>query len=207
MPDFCTCGAQLPPDSLFCHKCGKPQRELVTPDIPSAEDLAPATAPPPPATQVAAAHLSFHDHVAVRIAVYVGVAATVLDLTVPPLNWLLAGFLAVYLYRRKTGRLLDVSAGVHMGWITGLVMFPLGAAVYVATAMSSHLGSRWLEQIKSMPNQDAATQRQLVEFFQSGSGMAFMFLLSLGLLFLVIIGLSIAGGALGAKVSNRQSRG
>ncbi len=28
MPDFCTCGAQLPPDALFCHKCGKPQREI-----------------------------------------------------------------------------------------------------------------------------------------------------------------------------------
>jgi len=28
MPDNCTCGAELPPDSLFCHKCGKPQREI-----------------------------------------------------------------------------------------------------------------------------------------------------------------------------------
>ena len=23
--EFCTCGAQLPPDARFCHKCGKPQ--------------------------------------------------------------------------------------------------------------------------------------------------------------------------------------
>src|ERR1017187_9471093 len=29
MPEFCTCGAQLPPDSLFCHKCGKPQRDVM----------------------------------------------------------------------------------------------------------------------------------------------------------------------------------
>ena len=27
MPEFCTCGAELPPDARFCHRCGKPQRE------------------------------------------------------------------------------------------------------------------------------------------------------------------------------------
>jgi len=32
MSEFCSCGAQLPPDALFCHKCGKPQRELVAPE-------------------------------------------------------------------------------------------------------------------------------------------------------------------------------
>src|ERR1700722_12999897 len=25
VPEFCTCGAELPPDARFCHKCGKPQ--------------------------------------------------------------------------------------------------------------------------------------------------------------------------------------
>jgi len=201
MPDFCTCGAELPPDSLFCHKCGKPQRDIPMPDAPPAPALAPTVEPlakePPP-------RLSFRDHVAVRIALYVGVAATILDLTIPPINWLIAGFLAVYLYRRKTNRVLDVAAGVHMGWITGLVMFPFGAVVYVATGISYHMGARWLEQIKNMPYQDPAMQRQMVEFFQNGPGMAVMVTLLLGLLFLLIIGLSIAGGALGAKVSGRQ---
>src|ERR1035441_4085433 len=65
MPDFCTCGAQLPPDSLFCHKCGKPQREVIEPE-PQPESVAefvpPAappigTAPQPPA-------LNFHNLVA-----------------------------------------------------------------------------------------------------------------------------------------------
>jgi uncharacterized membrane protein len=99
---------------------------------------------------------------------------------------------------------LDVSAGVHMGWITGLVMFPLGAIVYVVMAMSEHWGTLWLEQMKHAPTQDAALQRQMVQFFQSGPGMAVALLFSLGFLFLLIIGLSIAGGALGAKVSGRQ---
>jgi hypothetical protein len=148
--------------------------------------------------------LNLHDQVALRIAVYVGVVATILDLTLPPLNWLAAGFLAVYLYRRKTNRLMDVGAGVHMGWITGLVMFPLGAMVYVAMGISEHWGARWLEQIKNTPNQDPAVQHQMVQFFQSVPGVAVALLFSLGFLFLLIIGFSIAGGAFCAKVSGRH---
>jgi hypothetical protein len=201
MPDFCTCGAQLPPDSLFCHKCGKPQRDIVMPEAPpapvSAAVLEPLVEAPPP-------RLSFHDHVAVRIAVYVGVAATVLSLIFPIVNWLAAGFCAVYLYRRKTRRSINVSAGVHMGWITGLVMFPLGAVILTANAISGRLGTQLLEQMKNTPTPDPAMQRQMVQFFQSGPGIAVGFVLWLAFWFLLIIGLSIAGGALGAKVSGRQ---
>ena len=204
MPEFCTCGAQLPPDSLFCHKCGKPQRDIVAPDAPAAPASASAIPPPPPLAETTGPRLTFHDHEAVRIAIYVGVAATVLSLILPLVNWLAAGFFAVYLYRRKTRRMLDVSAGVHMGWITGLVMFPLGAVVFAANAISGRWGALWLEQMKNTPTQDPALQRQMVAFFQSGPGMAVALLFSLGFLFLVIIGLSIAGGALGAKVSGRQ---
>jgi hypothetical protein len=202
MPDFCTCGAQLPPDALFCHKCGKPQRDLVTPDAPPEPVSAPVTPPPPPPPPVEAAgpRLNFHDQVAVRIAVYVGVSATVLSLIFPLVNWLAAGFVAVYLYRRKTRRLLDVTAGIHMGWITGLVMFPLGALVFGVNAISGRWGSLWLELMKNTPTQDPALQRQMVQFFQSPAGMAVALLFSLGFLFLLIIGLSVAGGAFGAKV-------
>ena len=48
MPETCTCGAQLPPDSLFCHKCGKPQREIAEPEVLTPVILAPVTAAPAP---------------------------------------------------------------------------------------------------------------------------------------------------------------
>jgi hypothetical protein len=140
----------------------------------------------------------------VRIALRVGVAATILGLVLPFVNWLAAGFFAVFWYQRKTSRLLNLNSGVHMGWITGVVMFPMGAMAFVIDAISGHWGTLWQEQLKNLPAQDPALQHQMAQFFQSSVGIGFLFLFSLGFLFLLIIGLSIAGGALGAKVAGRS---
>jgi hypothetical protein len=37
-----------------------------------------------------------------------------------PLAFLAAGFLAVYLYSRRTGQTLSIRSGARMGWITGI---------------------------------------------------------------------------------------
>ena len=67
MLEFCSCGAQLPPDSLFCNKCGKPQRDVVAPEPEPESD--PALLPPPPApVAVAPPPLNFHNLVAIKIA-------------------------------------------------------------------------------------------------------------------------------------------
>src|SRR5579862_5358415 len=121
MPDYCSCGAELPPDALFCHKCGKPQREIVVP-----ETVVPVQGPlPPPRVQIPAPDplpLNFHNGVALRIALLVAAIATFLSF-LPYLNWLAAGFFAVFFYRRRTGYFLNMESGVRLGWITGLLMF------------------------------------------------------------------------------------
>src|SRR5260370_36269576 len=110
MPEFCSCGAQLPPDALFCHKCGKPQRELVVP-----ETVAPVAPPPLPQVQPRPVPppVNFHNGVALRIAILVAAMATLLSLFLPFLTWLAGGFFASFLYRRKTGP-LNVGAGVRL---------------------------------------------------------------------------------------------
>src|SRR5579884_504964 len=74
VPGYCTCGAKLPEDARFCHKCGKPQR-----DEPLLAELA---APPPPPPQPAAPPppppISFRNRAAVRSALLSGVLAVVL---------------------------------------------------------------------------------------------------------------------------------
>ena len=203
MPDFCTCGVQLPPDSLFCHKCGKPQREVVAPE-PPADSVAEFV--PPPAAPVAPADtgpqppaLNFHNLVAIKIALLMAVLATLLSF-LPYLNWLAAGFFAALMYRRRTGHFLNLEAGLRLGWMTGVLMFVIIMVVFTASMalisvsgglsslpaeMRSAIDPRVQEMVKTMQNVPAVAQMLV---------MLFVFTTLLGM----------AGGALGAKFVSRN---
>jgi hypothetical protein len=204
MAEYCTCGAQLPPEALFCHKCGKPQREIVAPEIEN--NTYPAAAavaePVPAAPRPQPLPLNFRNPIAVRIALVAAVSATILSLPLPIVNWLAAGFFAVFFYRRKTGFRLDVAAGVKIGWITGLIAYAFYAVVFTAQqlpdALSGHLGKTILEQMKNSAFQDPATLQQMTKVVQSEPGVVILFLLAA--LFVFVTCLSMAGGALGAKL-------
>jgi hypothetical protein len=203
MPEFCSCGTQLVPDAVFCHKCGKPQKEIVVPEIQIPEPVQPI-----PRQNVARPEpqpLNFHNRVAVRIATLVAVSATVLSIGIQPfITSLAAGFVAVLFYKRKTGSLLNVRAGIRMGWITGLLMFGLWSVVWlsqkVPAALSGKLSALLLEQMKNMPAQDPLTHQMMINLVQSGPGLCAVLVVGLGAFFFFITGLSIAGGALGAKI-------
>jgi hypothetical protein len=205
MPEYCSCGAQLPPDALFCHKCGKPQREIVAPDIqantyPAAAP--PMVEPPPPPPRPQPLPLNFHNPIAVRTALVAAFSGALLSLLSLALSWLAAGFLAVYLYCRKTGLRMDVLAGVKIGWITGLILYGFFAIVFTAQqlpdALAGHLGKSILDQIKTSSFPDAATAEQFTRLVQTEPGVVILF--ALGFLFIVVTCLSMAGGALGAKL-------
>src|SRR5689334_22173506 len=108
MPNVCTCGAELVPDALFCHRCGKPQREI------------PAYAPEPPvlepapvqATVAAPPPVNFHNRLAIQIGLVMAILATLASFLVY-VNWLAAGFFTVLIYRRRTGYVLDMQSGVR----------------------------------------------------------------------------------------------
>ena len=204
MPEFCTCGAQLPPDALFCHKCGKPQRELVAPEVHISEH-AEFAAPPaalPPAPD--ALPMNFRNPVAMRIAFTAAILGALLS-WVPVLNvvlWLAAGYFAVFFYRRRTGHLLNLGAGLRMGWITGVMMFAIVAVLFTAFVIVFNV-SGGIDMLQAQfKNASDPNVQNALQTLRSGSGVA-MFLMQL---FLFITCLSMVGGALGAKLVGRASR-
>jgi hypothetical protein len=199
MSEYCTCGAQLPPDALFCHKCGKPQREILAPEIEQNIYIAtPAAEVPPAPPRPQSLPVNFRNPVAVRIALVAAVCATIPGLLLPFVSWLAAGFFAVYLYCRRTGFRLDVLAGVKIGWITGLILFVFTSVVFtvqqVPDALAGHLGKTMLDQLKNSPFQDPT----MTSMFQTAPGEAILLLLAA--MFVFVTCLSMAGGALGAKL-------
>jgi len=197
MPEICSCGAQLPPDALFCHKCGKPQREFgaVEPEAPP-----PAPAAPPPFIPVReAAPLSFRNPVVLRIAALVALGATFLSF-LPYVNWLAAGYFAVFFYRRRTGSVLSVLVGLRMGWITGVLMFALTTLVLAALVILVN-ASGGIDAVQlQFKNMADPRVQEMFRILSNRSDVALL----MGQLFVFITCLSMAGGALAAKLVGRH---
>jgi uncharacterized membrane protein len=201
VPEYCTCGAQLPPDARFCHKCGKPQREE---DVPVEEEPVvlpilptPVAVEPPP--------ISFRNATAVRVALATGIPMFLLSAVAGPLALavpVVGGFFAVYLYRRRTGEKITVLAGARLGWISGIIVFAIVTVVLTLVMLmlsQPDFVQSMRDQMAKMSSisQDELTKR--IELLRTPSGLA------LGLLdtFLSYTLLTALGGAVGAKVLSR----
>jgi hypothetical protein len=209
VPDFCTCGAQLPPDARFCHKCGKPQY-----DYPGLEEETPAEAPPPlptPAQVQTPLEISFHNRIAVRIGFLAALTAVLLfmfPLPFPFLRLLLAfiaaGFLAVFAYTRRTGQMLSIRSGARMGWITGIFSFTFVTILFtVAMVAISNEGGLVKFFRSQLPPNDARTE-QLTQALNNPATLAGGLVFSVLMLFIILTALPVLGGALGAKVLAKE---
>ncbi|HLY18984.1 MAG TPA: zinc ribbon domain-containing protein [Bryobacteraceae bacterium] len=212
MPEFCSCGAELPLDARFCHRCGKPQREEIVPDtVAQMPEIVPAVSAAPVTEAAKAPRLNFHNATAVRIGLLMASIGSLLS-ALPVLAaglvglaiwWLTAGFLAVYIYRRRTGHFLSVDSGLRMGWITGLLGSTITAVVFTASVVplirGGKIASLYEEQFRKMSVNDPNVQ-QAIKLLESPSGLAMFVVIALLFFFLIITFLCTAGGALGAKL-------
>ena len=147
--------------------------------------------------------MNFHNGVAFRTSLLVAISATLLCF-VPYLNflnWLAAGFFAVFFYRRRTGYFLSMEAGIWMGWITGLLMFAIMACVLTAVWLIFRAVGGFPADFKAAV--DPKVLDELTKLLQSGPDVAKMLLA----LFVYTTLLSMAGGALGAKMVGRDKPG
>ena len=206
MPDVCSCGARLPEDARFCHKCGKPQREE-----PLLAELAAAAAPPElPPLRVAAvaepAPIGFHNRVAMRVAMLTGMLGFCLSAMTGSFALVfmaLCGFFAVYWYSKRTGQRLSPLGGAHLGWITGLFGFLMATLlVTVAAVALSHpeVVAAMREQWKTLSRPESDLT-QIIETLSTPTKLAALLSFS----FLSFTLLPAAGGAMGAYFLSRQS--
>jgi hypothetical protein len=135
----------------------------------------------------------------VKISILVAIFATLLSF-LPYLNWLAAGFFAVFFYRRRTGALLNMESGVRMGWMTGLLMFGIMAFLLSACIVFFHAAGG-LSAIQSQL-QTAVDPRVMdaLKLLENGREVVLLFIQ----LFVFTTLLSMAGGALAAKTVGRS---
>jgi len=212
VPERCTCGAQLPPDARFCHKCGKPQYDY--PGLETPEAAPPSVEVPPPAPIPhlhAPADIGFHNRLAVRMGFIAAVVAVLVSmLPIPlvalrlPLAFIAAGFLAVYLYSRRTGQVLSLRSGARMGWITGIFSFVLVSVIFTVAmvAVSSQGGLE--KQLEAQLSPNDPRWEMVRQALNSPAIIVAVLILYLMLFFVILTALPMIGGALGAKLLEKE---
>jgi len=134
----CNCGALLPEDARFCHKCGKPQYAEDIARL-GAHDLPPV---PPPIAAANPSRIGFGNIRAVGITIAVAacslvglwIACVVAPLLVP-IILCGAGFAAARFYRRRLGEPLTPFNGATLGVMTGLWLFLMIALLVAITSV------------------------------------------------------------------------
>jgi hypothetical protein len=205
--DFCSCGAKLPSDARFCHKCGKPVFEPTPePTDESTLDAKPEPVAAPHATPHATTSpsaqslpINLSNGVAVRSSLVAGLLAYLFSGPLGALGLLAlvaGGALAVVLYRRSTGQALTVANGARIGWITGIFLFAFLLATFTAAiAFQPTFFDDLQKQFLSRATIPEADVREMMRILRTPFG---MFAMVFGM-FLSATLPPIIGGAVGAK--------
>ena len=204
MQPRCTCGAVLPDDARFCHKCGKPQYEEDIARL--AVEVPPSSAAaPPPVT--ASRRISFRNSRAVVVSLAVAACAlfgigisALLSPLLAPLVLCAAGVIAAMLYKGQSREPLSPAAGARLGWMTGLWLFLVVVICITIVGLSlASPGGR--ELLKSIP-----TNPEVAKMLDNPHD--FLASLPMGIIqtFLMVTLLPGLGGMLGAKLAARGRR-
>jgi hypothetical protein len=216
--EYCTCGAQLPADARFCHKCGKPQYELTVDqeaEVPVQGPVQAPLEPPVPPAAPPIPEVGWRNPIAVRVGVLAGsVISLVLILPMPPLFGILrhlivpvaGAFWSVHLYRRRTGISVNTRGGARLGWITGIFCFLIMTVVFTITIIGLATSGALQETLKeaAAASGSLAGGEQIEAILQSPAGIGIVFFAYLVTTFLMTTLLASLGGMLGAKILEKD---
>lgn len=216
MDTFCTCGARLAEDALFCHRCGRPVRKLTAEEREEAlGEEAPASEPPPLPPAAEPAPASFQNQTAVRVgflaAVLVQLASILSAMAgaslLMPLLLIGGGFYAAVLYMRRTGEPLSAVEGARVGWITGIFTFVIATVFFTAgmalLSASGELVKAYEESLSRM-NLPADSLERLRQLLADPKTFALTVIAGLVFQFLFLTIFCSLGGVLGARLRSRR---
>jgi hypothetical protein len=206
-------------EALFCHRCGRPVRELVEEPEIDQEHLElprvvlPAVDQAPPAP--ASSPINLKNGLAVRVALMAAALAQIASTVVTALGFLLLlpvvilgfGGWAVLAYRRRSGLNLSVQRGAQLGWITGLFSF-LITTVFFTLSLSMQASQSGLKGVFERSFESlgvaAADMERALRLLDSPGFVVFAILASLAIQFLFTTVVSSMGGALAARWLHRK---
>jgi len=116
---------------------------------------------------------------------------------------LLAGFLSVLIYRRRTRNPVNLKNGLRLGWITGMLAFAISVVIFTLSVVFLVSDPQAAGMLKDRM-QAVATPSELDEMIQ-------MLRTPVGILawlfstFFTLTGLPMLGGALGATLAGKQT--
>ena len=145
------------------------------------------------------------------VAALAAVLIVVFPLPFPFLRLLLAliaaGFFAVYLYSRRTGQILTIRGGARMGWITGIFSFTIVTVLFTGAIVAISNQGGLASYLREHRDQFMAAGTQsdaLAQALDDPANLVGGIVLSLAMLFIILTVLPTLGGALGAKVLEKE---
>jgi hypothetical protein len=165
---------------------------------------------PPVLPPVREGQVTFANPTVLRVAFAAAALSIILD-SIPRLGvlfivWAMAsGFVAVLLYNRRTGLALSVMSGAKLGWITGVLAFLISAVMATVAVVLS--GDKMAEEFRRQATETWSKDPnlpQMLRILDNPSTLASVIAFGLLVFFVLMSVASIAGGALGARLSNKQ---
>lgn len=203
-------------DALFCHKCGKPTRELAV-AVEEDEAAAPAVETPAAVERPAAApapilapgpEIHLRNALTVRVALlgagFQLVAGALLSAGGPYLGQVapvLAGGFACYLFQRRSGFRLSVLEGARLGWMTGIMCF-VAAVILITIVMAAASSEPFMATVRE--SSASGLQGEALKALERLQSEPSQLLLLIPYQFLMLTLLASVGGALGAKLLSRD---
>ena len=230
----CNCGATLPEDARFCHKCGKPQYEsdiarlqehtreensggAATSESALAGMQQPApfggarTAPPP----LDHKKIDFSNRRALMISVVVACLTlfcfTACSVLVPFAASLLilplfcfSGFVAARLYIRQTGEVISTQSGARLGFMTALWAFLVVVILCVLLAIFISNPELRGEIVDKLTSQGNPATQQIVKMLNDPRRFILLMMGELLVNFCLFTFPSMLGGMLGVRFGAKR---